>query len=240
MDLNYFKFYLNFTAGPTCQLSLSFISLLMMCAAARYPCPPWPGPSTVVPRVAPSTPPPPSPTIPWTGPPSPPPSALSLARCPVHAARAHRAIYLGRSRRPRYSGSMPSPSFIAVEPVPATSSLAIRAPPWHRASEEPHPCSARRPSLLARQSRRSAMATSSSSVSHSSERTSPPWLSSRTVVTCRTEPELLIRANQEPKLIVPFVVPKPSELLLGRNPPQRRPSPRRRFRCSLLSHPILR
>jgi hypothetical protein len=236
MDLNYFKFYLNFTTGPTCQLSLSFISLLTMCAAAHYPCPPWPGPSTVVPRVAPSTP----PTIHWTGPPSPPPSALSLARRPVHAACSQRAIYLGQSRRPRCSGSMPSPSFIAVEPVLATSSLAIRAPPWHCASEEPHPCSARHPSLLARRSRRSTMATSSSSVSHSSERTPPPWLSSRTVVTCQTEPELLIRTSQEPKLIVPFVVPKPSELLLGRNPPQRRPSPHRRFRCSLLSHPILR
>jgi hypothetical protein len=142
---------------------------------------------------------------------------------PPRAARARCTISLGRSRHSRCSGSTPSPSFIVVEPVPATSSLAIRAPPRRRASEEPRPCSPRHPPLLARWSRRSAMATSRSSVSHSSERTSPPWLSSRTAATHRTEPELLIRAGQGPEL----VVSKPSELLPGRSPPQRRPSPRR-------------
>jgi hypothetical protein len=36
---------------------------------------------------------------------------------------------LGRSRRPHCSRSTPSPSFVAVDPASATSSLAIRAPP---------------------------------------------------------------------------------------------------------------
>jgi hypothetical protein len=70
--------------------------------------------------------------------------------------------------------------------------------------------------------RRSAMSTSSSSVSHSSECASPPWLSSHAAATRRTEPEL----------VVPFIVPKPLELLPGQSPPQRRPSPHHRHRCS--------
>jgi hypothetical protein len=85
----------------------------------------------------------------------------------------------------------------------------------------PRPCSPCHPQLLARRSRHSALATSSSSVSHSSERASLPWLSTRIAATRRTEPELLVHAGQDPEL----VVPKPPELLPGRSPPQRHPSP---------------
>jgi hypothetical protein len=188
-------------------LSLSLISQLVTCAAARYPCPPWlglghrPGPSSAaVPRVTPSTPPPPHHSLDHrTGPPFPPPS-LSPTRHHVFAARARRAISLGRSHRPRYSGSTPSPSFIAVEPV-----SAIRAPPRCRASEEPLPCSLCHPPLLACRSRRSATATSSSSVSHSSERASPPWLSSR----ARDDPSNRARAPRPRWPTTHSVVPKP-------------------------------
>jgi hypothetical protein len=104
-----------------------------------------------------------TPSIPWTTGPDPhippPPLALSPARHPMRAARARHTISLGRSRRPRYSGSTPSPSIVAVEPVPATLSLAIRAPPRCHTSEEPLPCLPHHPLLLARRSHRSAMAT---------------------------------------------------------------------------------
>jgi hypothetical protein len=102
-----------------------------------------------------------------------------------------------------------------------STKLAQLPRPRRRASEEPCPCSPCRPQLLARRSRRSAMATSSSSVSHSSERASLPWLSSCTTATHRTEPELLVRAGQDHELFAP----KLPELLPGQNLPQRHPSP---------------
>jgi hypothetical protein len=103
----------------------------------------------------------------------------------------------------------------------ASTKLAQLPRPRCHASEEPCPCSPCRPQLLARWSHRSTVATSNSSVSHSSERASPPWLSSRAVATHQTELELLVRASQDPELIVP----KPPELLPGQSPPQRHPSP---------------
>jgi hypothetical protein len=101
---------------------------------------------------------------------------------------------------------MPPPLTNSLHPQAGCLSPPVRSPraaPSHlrcpTTVESPSRCSSPRHPLLTRRVRHSAMATSSSSVSHSSERASPPWLSSRAVVTRRTEPEL----------VVPFVVPKP-------------------------------
>jgi hypothetical protein len=172
---------------------------------------------------------------PWASPPQR-RGLWSRPRCkpPLQAPKTRRAFARRRLRLPPLSSRARPPPCAGVpaRATPSASTLRNRlriglrlshaatrhqvAPtkltqlprPRSHASEVPRPCSPCRPQLLARRSRHSAMATSSSS-----ERASPPWLSSRAAATRRIEPELLIRVGQDP------------ELLPGRSPPQRHPSP---------------